>query len=723
MRNIKAIFLTDLKSVLKNVFALVIAIGICILPALYAWLNIYSNWDPYENTGNLKLAAISLDKGYSDENGQYKNVGSDVIEDLKTSDNVDWQFVKSTDEAVSGVESGEYYAALIISEDFTYNMYNVFIEDVNRPQLYFYQNQKKNPVATKISDAVVEKIQTNINEEFVKVMSTEVFKDANQLSNDIDEKGGVDALIDQMKKIEDEMQDYKQTVNGIISGNAVLKTAINSAKADTNEIKDRASTGADAINAASNSLSETQDTLNIYSYQVNLAISTIQSSLNNISMRLNEAVLLGDMSSLNSTIKKTDQDVKLMQTDLDALRESLVAASTGGALTPSQAAQVATAIATIDVINTSVNEINSYVDALALGDLGDKGLNKTRNKEEELKKSIYKTQLKVSDTQAQINNNLIPQMNVCIDNLEIVLNDASTLMRQMSSTISGMGNVFSSMQTAVNAGNTSLSKTSDAIGEISNRLSKIIDKVDKAASNEKVKVLLDTLKGDPNIYGEFFSEPVLIEATEVYPVENYGSQVAPFFTVLAIWVGALILAAIVRPVPKKGKYPNMKQTEIFFGRYMMYFLLGQIQTLVIVLGDILIFKIQCLHPILFWFAAAVTSFVFTLIIYSLFIAFGDVGKAIAVVLVVIQIAGSSGTYPIELLPSFFQKVYLFFPFPYAINAMRECVGGLYQMDYVIYLLELCVFVVLALVIGIWIRKPFDKLKKYMRKRMDDTEML
>lgn len=723
MRNIKAIFLTDLKSVLKNVFALVIAIGICILPALYAWLNIYSNWDPYENTGNLKLAAISLDKGYSDENGQYKNVGSDVIEDLKTSDNVDWQFVKSTDEAVSGVESGEYYAALIISEDFTYNMYNVFIEDVNRPQLYFYQNQKKNPVATKISDAVVEKIQTNINEEFVKVMSTEVFKDANQLSNDIDEKGGVDALIDQMKKIEDEMQDYKQTVNGIISGNAVLKTAINSAKADTNEIKDRASTGADAINAASNSLSETQDTLNIYSYQVNLAISTIQSSLNNISMRLNEAVLLGDMSSLNSTIKKTDQDVKLMQTDLDALRESLVAASTGGALTPSQAAQVATAIATIDVINTSVNEINSYVDALALGDLGDKGLNKTRNKEEELKKSIYKTQLKISDTQAQINNNLIPQINVCIDNLEIVLNDASTLMRQMSSTISGMGNVFSSMQTAVNAGNTSLSKTSDAIGEISNRLSKIIDKVDKAASNEKVKVLLDTLKGDPNIYGEFFSEPVLIEATEVYPVENYGSQVAPFFTVLAIWVGALILAAIVRPVPKKGKYPNMKQTEIFFGRYMMYFLLGQIQTLVIVLGDILIFKIQCLHPILFWFAAAVTSFVFTLIIYSLFIAFGDVGKAIAVVLVVIQIAGSSGTYPIELLPSFFQKVYLFFPFPYAINAMRECVGGLYQMDYVIYLLELCVFVVLALVIGIWIRKPFDKLKKYMRKRMDDTEML
>ena len=183
------------------------------------------------------------------------------------------------------------------------------------------------------------------------------------------------------------------------------------------------------------------------------------------------------------------------------------------------------------------------------------------------------------------------------------------------------------------------------------------------------------------------------------------------------------LAAIVNSAPGSSKYPEMTSTQRFFGRYGMYFIIGQLQALITVIGDLAFFKIQCLHPFLFWFACAFTSLTFTLLIYALVEAFADVGKAIAVVILVLQIAGSSGTYPIELLPEFFRNVYLFFPFPYAINALRECVGGLYEMDYLVYLLELSLFIVLALVIGVWIRKPFNSLKKYMNKRMEDTEVL
>ena len=167
----------------------------------------------------------------------------------------------------------------------------------------------------------------------------------------------------------------------------------------------------------------------------------------------------------------------------------------------------------------------------------------------------------------------------------------------------------------------------------------------------------------------------------------------------------------------------MKETEIFFGRYGMFFIMGQIQTLIIVLGDLTFLGVQCLHPILFYIASAFTSMVFSLLIYALVVAFADVGKAIAVVILVLQIAGSSGTYPIELLPEFFKNVYLFFPFPYAINALRECVAGMYEADYVIYLLELSIFLILALVIGIWIRRPFDSLKHFMERRMEDTEVM
>ena len=161
MRTIKKIFIDDVVGLVKNFFALVIVVGICFLPALYAWFNIYSNWDPYGNTGALKFAAISLDEGYTDENGEYHNQGDTIIENLHENTAVDWQFVKSADEAIEGVYSGKYYAAVVVDKDFTYNMYNVFTEEIDRPTLHFYENQKKNPVATKISDTVV----TNYNAE------------------------------------------------------------------------------------------------------------------------------------------------------------------------------------------------------------------------------------------------------------------------------------------------------------------------------------------------------------------------------------------------------------------------------------------------------------------------------------------------------------------------------------------------------------------------------
>lgn len=722
MKNIKRIIKDDIISVTHNLFALIVAIGICILPALYAWFNIYANWDPYGNTGNLDLAAVSLDKGYVDDEGVYRNVGNEVIEDLKQSDSVRWHFVDTPEEAKEGVEAGDYYASIVISDNFTYNMYNVFTEKVNKPQLVFYENQKKNPVATKISDTVVEKIQTKINTKFVKVMTSEVFKDVNKISDDIEEEGGIDGLIDKMQSVSDEMKSYQNTINNIVAGNAILTAAINSANEDTMVMADKTYESANALSDTEDSINASQVTLNDYADQVNLVVMTIQTSLGNVSNKLNEALLLNDMKAINSAVKTVESDITLAKKDAQALEEALLEASKGD-IPVADKAKIEAARLKLKTIQSSIDKVDGVVTRLEKENVGDSVINNIEKRETEAKQRINDCIVSINDTQGTINSQLIPQLNECLDNLRIVINDASTLMYQMGSTLSGMDKVFSSLKTAVNAGNISLNKTADALGEIDKRLSKVIDKVNKAANNEKVQILMDTLSGDPELYGQFFSEPVKIETTNIYPVENYGSAVAPFYTVLAIWVGAIILAAIVRSSPGSKKYPEMTSTERFFGRYGMYFIIGQLQALITVVGDLVFFKVQCLHPFLFYFATAFTSLTFTLLIYSLVEAFGDVGKAIAVVILVIQIAGSSGTYPIELLPDFFKNVYLFFPFPYAINALRECVGGLYELDYFIYLLKLSLFIVLALVIGIWIRKPFKSLKKYMTKRMEDTEVL
>ena len=197
----------------------------------------------------------------------------------------------------------------------------------------------------------------------------------------------------------------------------------------------------------------------------------------------------------------------------------------------------------------------------------------------------------------------------------------------------------------------------------------------------------------------------------------------PFYTVLALWVGALILTALIKVKADPGKIPGITQMQLFFGRYLFFFVMGQVQALIVVLGDIFLLHCQILNYGAFWLAAAETSFVFTLLIYSLTISFGDVGKALAVVIMVIQIAGSGGTYPIELLPGVYRQIYIFFPFPYAINAMRETIGGRYGNTYLVNMLELLIFAGAGLLIGLVIRKPFVGLNHYMEKRMEDTKLM
>ena len=719
MKMIKKIFHTDLKHLFKSFFALIIVVGVCFLPALYAWCNIYSNWDPYGNTGNLKMAAVSLDKGYTDEDGTYENAGDEIIEELKENDKIDWQFVESQEEAFEKVEDGTYYGAVVVTEDFTYNMYNIFLEDVEKPQLIFYQNQKKNPVATKISDTVVETLQNNINEKFVKVMTTTVFEDANDLSEDIKEDGGIDALVERLEKVNSELEEYENTIDAAVQGNAVLTSAITNAQKDVNYYKEKSADGKDALDKANENIATSQVTLGSYSDEVKLALETASTSLSKAEKDIRDATLAKDAKTTLEAIDTTINDLDTMITNLQALKTSLAT------------------VAVEQTGNTSLNSaLNTITTILDLSQKMKDQLSATRksvgssmaqdvftSNQNVMLQELQGIQSYVNKMTTMLNDQLVPQIDDTLDSLSTVVKNASTLMNNFSGTLAGMGDVFGALQLTVNSGNQSLLDTKEALGLLSDRLTETIEKVEKASNDEKVEVLMDTLSGNPDIYGEFFAEPVQIDTTAIYPVENYGSAVTPFYTVLAIWVGALILTAILKVKPTASNFPDAKDYELYFGRFLIFFVVGQIQTLIIVMGDLYLLKVQCVHPFLFWVASAITGFVFTILIYSLVLAFGDVGKALAVVVVVIQIAGSSGTYPIELLPEFFQKVYIFFPFPYAINAMRECIAGMFENDYVIYLLQLSVFVLVSLTVGLWIQKPVKPLSHFMEKPMEDTEML
>lgn len=712
MKTIKKIFFTDVKNLAKNLFALIIAIGVCFLPALYAWFNIYSNWDPYGNTGNLQLAAVNLDQGYIDENGEFKNTGEDIMDELADNDKVDWQFVDSADEAIEGVESGKYYAALVVQNNFTYNMYNMFVNTTEEPTLIFYQNQKKNPVANKISDTIVTTVQSNINEEFVKVMTKTIFEDVNDMYDDIEEEGGVDAFIDKLDNLNKNLIDYQKTIDDVIKGNAVLSSNIANATNDVEDLESRTKNSAGSLSEAGGSLQQSQNTLNAYKDQMNLTIDTMLTMLNTMENQLKQAQLSGDINQMADVCEQTLKDTKQLNKDITAISQSIADQNNNQGV-----------VDTLQQLSNAVEELQKILEKANIDGKYDNVSQQIKDAEASMISDIDKAIANITSTRNTINNQLVPQLNTCVDNLEDVIGNASTIMNNMSGVLNSMGNVFGSLQTTLSTSDKSLEKTKEALSKISDKLTKAIDKARSVQEDERVEALVDTLTGDPDMYGEFFSEPVEIESVAVYPIENYGSAVAPFYTVLSVWVGVIIMAAIIKVKVTKSKYPDATPTQLFFGRSLFFIAMGQVQTLITVLGDLFILKIQCVHPFLFWVVGALTSLTFTLLIYALVYSFGDVGKAIAVVVLVLQIAGSSGTYPIELLPEFFQKVYIFFPFPYAINAMRECICGLYEADIVIYLLKLLTFLVVGLVVGLWIRIPFEGLNHYMEERMEDTEMM
>ena len=714
MNMIKKIFLTDLKHLCSSFFVLVIAGGVAIIPALYAWMNIYSNWDPYGNTGNIKMAIVSNDEGYRDDTGEFHNTGSQVLESMKDNTAINWQFPKTEKEAIDGVKDGKYYGALVIPKGFTNSMYNVFLENVDRPSITFYQNQKMNPVANKITDTVVEKVQTNINNQFIGVLTETVFQDANHISEDLKKDGGFDEIMGHMTEVRDEMKQYQVMINKIVSSNAALTKAIDSADSEVSQIGKNAENTAKALDHSANNISKTELTIDSYTNNVNASLNTVQTTLGNMAAVMDSAVLSGDVKQMTDAAAKSALDAQTVYENLSALEQTIIAPA-GGSSPDAEEQMKAIKEQAAAVEKSLVTIATQYASA--------KTAAAAKQAEAAAAQGLREATTQVQNLQSEYNNTLMPAMKTALDSVDQTMTGAANVMRSMSLTVAGMGDVFGSLQLTIDSANTSLTNTSLVLDSMVERLDSTIDAVNEAKEDEKVKALINTLSGDPNLYASFFSSPVEIQSNVIYPVENYGSSVAPFYTTLAIWVGALILTAILKVNPNKKLFPDANQVQLFFGRYLTFLFMTIVQTTVTVLGDLYLLEIQCPNPFRFWVAGVITGLTFSILIYSLVVAFQDVGKALAVVMVVIQIAGSSGTYPIELLPEFFQRVYIFFPFPYAINAMRECIGGMYGHNYVFYLVELAIFIPVSLVIGLLLRKPLHGLTHYMEKRMRDTEMM
>lgn len=723
MKNILAIFKADVRGLVKNVLALIIIIGLCILPSLYAWFNIYSNWDPYANTGNIKIAAYSEDEGYTGEDGTVQNMGGKILDNLKENTAIGWTMVNSGEEAIEGVKSGDYYAAVVIEKDFSYKMFNMFAEGFANPGITYYENEKKNAVATKITDTAVSTLQQSIDAQFVDVVIRTVFEQTNNVSGEIETNNKIKEFTDKLTAVNNNLITYETTIESLISANKELTTSVGKAQDEIDILKGQVDTGIDDVTGVQNGISTTRTSLSDFNAKVKESVAQIESSLDKVVSELENTTVTDDVRKMADDMIQTMKDVNTLKKE--ALK--LEAAIKGIKLPSDYDKETQDALNAIGSVIGNADDIREVINGLGITDAADKVTSRIEaelaKKTDSVEDAVRTCKDYASNMRNMFTNSLMPQIDGILANTEQILATVNTLLESINTTLENTGTIFDGMVSTIGSTNQSLEQMQVIIQGVSEKLKSVTELFNGTTEDERVQALRKLMSGDPDTYGEFFSEPVKIDTVEVYPIANYGSAMTPFYTVLALWVGALLLTALVKVKAEPKNLQGVKLHQLYFGRYLLFFVLGQIQALVVVLGDIYLLHCQILDKGLFWFTASLTSFVFTLLVYSLTLSFGDIGKAVAVVIMVIQIAGSGGTFPIELLPSVYRNIYIFFPFPYAINAMRETIGGMYGNMYVKSLLQLMIFAVAALVLGLVIRKPFIKWNHFVEKRMEDTKMM
>lgn len=690
MRTVLSIFKNDFFSVCRRFFALALVVAISVLPALYAWVNIYANGDPYANTGGIEIALASLDPGIDLEDGTHVNMAEDVFDDLRGSDKIGWRFPDSADEAIEGVRSGRYYAAIVFEDNFTYDMYHFeqALLDQKEP-LTFYENTKKNAVAAKITETAASNVRESIKTKYLETVFGQIFDETNELADDISDLDTANSIIERLRDLRDTLNAYDSAISSFTAKSSSIHSGISSAESKLGKVSDEAgktasSAGSDLARARS-SLSVLSKVLKSREESIEKKRSALEETLNKLSG--------GGLSDeeKQALIDEAKEQANTLKSDLEGLLAMFPETEGAPAVNAVRA-----------VLTSMISDIDTLVNALP-------DVNEASAVAEELKK-LSQTSLSAAV------DSLIDSMDTTISLMEPLMESMSVMLGDMLPVLEGADTTVTELDASLIQMQTMFRATADKIDDI-------IAKVEAASDDDRLALLVELLGGDPEKYAKFFSSLVDAEVEEIYPVASYGAAMAPFYSVLAIWVGGVILVSILKTHIDRKKFSEATEAEAFFGRFLLFFLIGQAQAAVIVAGDIFLLHCSPVHPWLMWLAAAVASFVFVMLIYALTLAFGDVGKAIVVVVMVLQIAGSSGSYPIEILPPVFGKIFRFFPFPYAINAMREALCGTYGYDFIKYLAELMLFAVLALAIGLLIRKPFMDMNRFVSEKLEETEVL
>ena len=724
MKKVLQIFCRDLKRLMHSPAAALVMVGVCILPSLYAWFNIAANMDPYGNTQNVKVAIANCDTG-SHTDSMDLNAGATIVQNLKENHQLGWTFVDES-KAKSGVRSGKYYAAIVIPKDFSESLLSILSGDLKQPQLDYYINEKKNAIAPKITATGASTIQQQINDTFSSVAADSIAKvvqeSAGTLTGKLDSANStlMKALSDTRKNLADYQKALEQFQNTVKSSGSLIDDTLET----LDSVSSVATSGSAALAGTADLLTDSRDAMGSFSTEFEGSLSDGETLLNNVytSTSLKLGIFETKVSQINTalgdSISSADslnkKNAEILQ-KLSALHQQISNNSSLSGIIGDK----------INELQEQNAELQELIDSLSRSNSGiGNAINTASSTRNTLETLAAQNKQTLQNYRSSLNQSLLPQINQSLDSLAVLSGNLSSTLTGVSPTISQLKTILTQLKSSLNESADALGQTGGTLTTIDNALENITADL-KALQSSEVYQHLISLEGiDSDSISDFMSSPVSIKSTVLYDVENYGSGMAPFYTNLALWVGGLILVSILKQeVDKDEIISRFSPTTAYFGRWMLFVAAGLIQGFIVCVGDLLLLKVQCVHPVAFVCAGMLCSFVYVNLIYAMALTFKHIGKALAVVLVILQIPGSSGTYPIEMTPVFFQRLHPLLPFSYGIGAMRECIAGFYKNNYAKNLLILLLFLLLAFFIGLVLRPLLMNLNHLFDKRLAETDLM
>ncbi|ASI76136.1 YhgE/Pip domain-containing protein [Bacillus pacificus] len=502
--------------------------------------------------------------------------------------------------------------------------------------------------------------------DIVNVIGTgqEVKKDVTDVANQkLDAANG---LIDQVEKDYNEtfVADYKKAVSTVDQAKADANEAYDSVKNEYEKAKSNLeSVIADVNNRGVNGLDSTKVALNDLNGQLQATNNLIGDA---IPVLESTNKVLADVNSgknLNGGIAKLNKIQNSVQKGIDAT-------------------------------NKATTLINN-------------GQKPTKEVVESINEATKNASAQLGDFLATYDSEIVPNFNTAIERTKRMSKNTSQILKEADKKLPDVKKLLEDSSKGLVDGKKKLTDIKADMPETEKKIKELADKIRDFESEEDIKDIIRLLKNDVEKQSDYFANPVNLKENKLFAMPNYGSAMSPFYTVLALWVGALLMVSLLTvEVHEEGA--NYKSHEIYFGRLLTFLTIGLSQAFIVSMGDIFLLGTYVVDK--FWFVlfSLFIGGVFVCIVYSLVSIFGNVGKSMAIILLVLQVAGSGGTFPIQMTPAFFQAIYPFLPFTYAISAIRETVGGMLWDIVTRDLLVLSAFVVVMIVAALLLKTPINK---------------